>query len=306
MTKLRLKHVNAFRNRNRKDGKVRYYFRRRGQKAIPLPGPVGSEEFMAAYALAIVPDKPGEIGADRTLPGTIDALAVSYYKSAEWQSLAEDTKKNRRRFIDRFRVRHGGKRVALLRGEHIRLMIGEIDKPIAKRHWLKAIRGLVRFAIPTILQDDPTAGITVKLPKSKGHHTWTSDEIETYRAYWPLGTQQRLVMEFALETASRRGEVVRFGPQHVRNGRIRIERTHGSADVDIPISPELESACAAMPKAHLTYVVTAAGQPRSKYGLGNDFAKWATEAGLPARCRLHVSRRARSQGSPRRAPPRTS
>ena len=49
----------------------------------------------------------------------------------------------------------------------------------------------------------------------------------------------------------------------------------------------LQAACDAMPKAHLTYIVTAYGQPRSKYGLGNDFAKWATEAGLPARCRLH-------------------
>jgi integrase len=94
-------------------------------------------------------------------------------------------------------------------------------------------------------------------------------------------------MEFALETASRKGEVVRLGPQHVRNGRIRIERTHGSEDVDIPISPALQAACEAMPKSHLTYIVTAYGKPRSKYGLGNDFAKWATAAGLPARCRLH-------------------
>ena len=94
-------------------------------------------------------------------------------------------------------------------------------------------------------------------------------------------------MEFALETTSRRGEVVRLGPQHVKNGRIRIERTHGSKDVDIPMSSELQQACHAMPKAHLTYIVTAYGKPRSKYGLGNDFAKWATEAGLPARCRLH-------------------
>jgi hypothetical protein len=61
-------------------------------------------------------------------------------------------------------------------------------------------------------QDDPTEGIAnTKLPKSKGHHTWTDDEIAQYRAYWPLGTQQRLVMEFALETASRRGEVARLG-----------------------------------------------------------------------------------------------
>jgi integrase len=94
-------------------------------------------------------------------------------------------------------------------------------------------------------------------------------------------------MEFALETASRRGEVVRLGPQHVKSGRIRIERTHGSKDVDIPMSIELQAACNAMPKAHLTYIVTAYGKPRSKNGLGNDFARWATEAGLPAHCRMH-------------------
>ena len=167
-------------------------------------------------------------------------------------------------------------------------MLDAIGKLSAKRHWLKAIRGLLRSAIPSMRRDDPTEGIaSIKLPKSKGHHTWTDDEIEQYRAKWPLGTQQRLVMEFALETTSRRGEVVRLGPQHVKNGRIRIERTHGSKDVDIPMSSELRQACDAMPKAHLTYIVTAYGKPRSKYGLGNDFAKWATEAGLPARCRLH-------------------
>jgi hypothetical protein len=33
------------------------------------------------------------------------------------------------------------------------------------------------------------------------------------------------------------------------------------------------------------------GQPRSKFGLGTDFAKWATEAGLPARCRMHGLRK---------------
>lgn len=32
---------------------------------------------------------------------------------------------------------------------------------------------------------------------------------------------------------------------------------------------------------------TVRGKPRSKYGLGNDFAKCATEAGLPSNCRLH-------------------
>ena len=294
MAVVKLKYVNSFANHDRKDGRVRYYFRRRGERAIPLPGLPGSEEFMAAYAMALaaIPDQR-EIGASKTLPGSINALVVDYYRSGEWQhGLAEQTKRVRRGIIERFRVAHGDRRVALLRPEHIEKMLAQIAKPSVKNDWLKAIRGLLRFAVPTMLKVDPTAGIKVKLPKSKGHHNWTDDEIARYRAYWPLGTQQRLVMEFALETASRRGEVVRLGPQHVRNGRIRIERTHGSDDVDIPMSPELRAACEEMPKAHLTYIVTAYGKPRSKHGLGLDFAEWVTKAGLPKRCRLHGLKKA--------------
>jgi integrase len=291
MARIKLKYVNGFANADRQNGQVRYYFRRRGCRAIRLPGLPGSEEFMNAYAaaLATIPGSAIEVGANRTLPGTINSLVVNYYKSDEWlNGLEDDTRKTRRRIIERFRTRHGSKRVALLRREHILRILAAIEKPSAKRHWLKAIRGLMKSAVPALRKDDPTEGITgIKLPKSKGHHTWDDGEIEQYRAYWPLGTQQRLVFEFALETMSRRGEVVRLGPQHVKNGRIRIERTHGSKDVNILVSPELQATCDAMPKVHLTYIVTAHGKPRSKYGLGNDFAKWATEAGLPARCRLH-------------------
>jgi integrase len=278
-------YVHAFTDRH---GRARYYFRRRGFKRVALPGLPHTTEFMNAYQAALGAEHRTEIGAGRTSPGSINALVIGYYKSDAWNRLEEDTRKTRRRIIEKFRAKHGDKRVALLRQEHIIKMLGEIERPSAKRNWLKAIRGLMQAAVPTMRKDDPTAGIPgIKLPKSRGHHTRTDAEIEQYRAYWPLGTQQRLVLEFALETVSRRGEVVRLGPQHVKSGRIRIERTHGSADVDIPISPELQAACDAMPRAHLTYIVTAYGKPRSKYGLGNDFAKWATEAGLPARCRMH-------------------
>src|SRR4029077_14704558 len=86
MAVIKLKYVNSFPNRDRKGGRVRYYFRRRGEKAIPLPGLPGSEECMAAYAMALaaIPDQR-EIGASKTLPGSINALVVDYYRSAEWQ-----------------------------------------------------------------------------------------------------------------------------------------------------------------------------------------------------------------------------
>jgi integrase len=295
----RLRYVNSFVDRY---GHVRHYFRRNGAKAIHLPGLFGSEEFMVAYRTALMGSsaaagKP-EIGASRTLPGTINSLVVSYYRSDAWRDLEEETSKTRRRTIERFRERHGDKRVAMLRRGHVVKMLDEIEGRSARRSWFKAIRPLLQHAVPTMLREDPTLGIaTPKLPRTKGHHSWTDAEIAKYRAYWRYGTQQRLVFEFALETVSRRGEVVRLGPQHVYTGpdgerRIRIARIHGSDDVDIPITPELMAAIDAMPKAHLTFIVTAYGKPRSKFGLGNDFAKWAREAGLPDHCRLHGLKKA--------------
>jgi integrase len=278
------KFVHGFVDRH---GKARFYFRRPGFKQVPLPGLPWSPEFMQVYGTAMG-GAALDIGARRTHPGSINALVVTYFKSAKWELLSPDTKRTRCRIIERFRVQHGDKRVANLREDHIRKMLEGMSGLSAKRQWLSAIRALLEAAVPSMRPDNPTAGIgNIRMPPSRGHHSWTDEEIEQYRTYWPLGTQQRLVMEFALETCSRRGEIVRLGPQHVKNGRIHIQRIHGSRDVDILMSPELHTACEAMPKAHLTYIVTARGKPRSKAGLSISFAQWATEAGLPAHCRMH-------------------
>jgi hypothetical protein len=235
---------------------VRHYFRRNGAKAIPLPGLFGSEEFMLAYRTALMGSSAAErpeVGLSRTTPGTVYALAVDYYRSEAWLSLEEETRKTRYRAIEKFRLRHGDKRVALLRRDHVVKMLAEIEGASARRSWFKAIRPLLQHAVPTMLRDDPTFGIaTPKLPKTKGHHSWTDAEIAQYRGRWPCGTQQRLVMEFALESVSRRGEVVRLGPQHVYTGsegetRIRIARIHGSDDVDIRVTPELSAAMLRLP-----------------------------------------------------------
>jgi integrase len=248
---------------------------------------------MVAYQTALdalpVAKEPVEIGASRTATGSISALVTTYYKSTEWRALASATQKQRRNIIERFRAKDGGKPVALLQRENIETMMATIPNIYARKHWYWAIRGLLDAAIPTLIKVNPTNGIEpVRIPKSKGHHTWTDAEIAQYRAHWPLGTQQRLVFEFALEAVSRRSEVVRIGPQHInKKGWISIERVHGSRDVEIPLTPELKAACEAMPKGHLTYIVSPNGKPRGVDGLGHDFAKWATEAGLPKRCRLH-------------------
>jgi integrase len=287
MARLPLKHVHQFRDRH---GKLRHYFRRGGAKAIPLPGLVGSEEFMSAYQAALLKhvSVSAEIGADRTLPGTIDALVVAYYKTTEWANLKPTTWKTRKPFIERFRVANGKRQVKTLRREDVERMMAAIPNLHARRGWLKAIRPLLQSAVPSLIAVNPAEGVKQpKLPKTKGHHSWTDEEIQQYRNYWNLGTQQRLVFEFALEAVSRRCEVVRLGPQHVKDGRIKIERAKGSRDVDIKLTPELKAAIDAMPKVQMVYAVTSYGKPWSIDGLGNEFAKWATEAGLPKKCRMH-------------------
>jgi integrase len=195
--------------------------------------------------------------------------------------------------IEAFRDKYGNLGVTTLKRHNIETMLAAIPKPGAKRHWLTCIRHLLQAAVPTMRRDNPTDGIAkVKLPKSGGYHSWSDAEIQLYRNFWALGTQQRLLFEFCLESASRKGEVVRLGPQHIKDGRIRIARSKGSRDVDILMSPELQAAVDAMPKEHLTFLVTERGKPRSKYGLGNDFRRWADKAGLPKCCSLHGLKKA--------------
>ena len=53
MARIKLKYVNGFSNRDRKDSACATIFGAAACKAIPLPGIPGSEEFMAAYAAAL-------------------------------------------------------------------------------------------------------------------------------------------------------------------------------------------------------------------------------------------------------------
>lgn len=303
MAGIDLKYVNKFKNKNRKDKRERFYFRKRGHKTIPLPGSPGSEEFMAAYqmALAGLDENKVELGEKRTKPGYVDALIVSYYKSTDWLSLADDTREARKRIIERFRERRGSTwPVRMVQEQHLVKIMRDIPSLSSKRSWLKAIRHLFQHAVPLMRKDNPAANIPqVTLPKTKGHHSWHDDQIAAYRKHWKLGTKQRLVFEFALETVSRRGEVVRLGPQHTYTGsegerRIRIERLKGSDAVDIPISDALAAAIDAMPRPSpvngiipMTYLATERGKMRSKKSLGNDFASWVKAAGLPDQCRMH-------------------
>jgi integrase len=290
MARLDLKHINSFRDRH---GRLRHYFRRPGHSAIALPGAVGSSEFMGAYTDALTTTaSPAEIGANRLKAGSVGSLIIAYLASNEFQSMAEASRRNRRCVLEAFARADGDKSVAGLERRHIEAILSRLASPHARRNWHNAIKPVMKFAVGIgMRRDNPLDGIVCRLPKSSGYSTWSDDEIAQYRAHWPLGTMARLCMELALETASRRTDVCKLGPQHIRNGFIHIRQSKTRAEVTIEVSPELAAAIAAAPTTHLTFLHTRAGAPYLPKSLGIAFANWCNAAGLPKHCRMHGLRK---------------
>ena len=84
--------------------------------------------------------------------------------------------------------------------------------PVGARDFLRCLRLIVQYAISIgVREDDPTASVRVKLPKSDGIPTWTEDEIARFEAAYPIGTKPRLALELLLATAARRSDAIKLG-----------------------------------------------------------------------------------------------
>jgi integrase len=246
---------------------------------------------MEAYHAALA-GLPISGSAARLESGSLSAAIVAYYLHNSFlYGFSVETQKMRRAILERFRSDHGARPIAMLQREHIAKILGS-KRPFAARNWLKTIRGLMQFCLEVgLIKEDPTVGIKpAKAGKTEGFHTWTEDEIAQYEARHPIGSRARLAMALLLYTAQRRSDIVRIGPQHVRNDTmvVRAQKTSRTTGVtlEIPIHPVLAEVLAKTPSAHLTFLVTEAGAPFTAAGFGNKFREYCDEAGL-GHCSAH-------------------
>jgi integrase len=277
-----------------RDGKVRWYYRKRGQKDVRLPGLFGSPEFMGAYTAAISKREPIEIGAKRAKAGTIASVIGLYLASAAFAGLAADTRSTRRCIMDRLRKEHGDKPIALIERKHVKAMVdAKAATPTVARNLLQMLRVLVAFAIEAgICRDDPTIGVSHAKIKIKGHATWEEAEIAVFEAHHPIGTKARLAFALALHTAQRRGDIVRMSRRDVLDDEITIKQKKTGEEVTIPIAPELRDAIDAMPVEHMVFLTTASGKPFDTASFGNWFRERCREAGVRKGLSLHGLRKA--------------
>jgi integrase len=257
-----------------------------------LTGIPWSDDFMRQYATALEGVQASSAGAERTIPGSMNALIVKYYRSPEFLGLKASTQAARRSIIEPFRRQHGSKPVARLTRAHVKDIIGaKADTPEAANSLLKVLRVILKYAVEDgMIANNPAVGVKRYRSRGEGIHTWSEDEIARFQARHPIGSKARLALALLLYTVQRRGDAIRLGWQHIQGDMIALRQEKTDKPLQLPMHPELVRALKMAPRTNLTFLVTATGRPFSGASFTNWFKQQCRLAGLP-QCSAHGLRK---------------
>jgi integrase len=288
--KKRPPHVSMYRDRH---GKARWRFRKSGMNETQTALPFDTAEWWDWY-FAAMKGQPRQIGAERTVGGTFNALIVDYYQSSTWKLLRSATQLAYRGEIERFRTAHGEKRVADLKGAHIAKMMDlKADQPAAANNLLRILRVLMGFAKSRGWRvDNPAQDVKRLVYRTDGFHSWTDDEIALFEAHWRIGTRERLAFDVLLYTGQRSGDVRIMTANQVGSRHISLRQQKTNEPLQIPIHRNLALSLEAYKSGQLVLLPSQLGKPFTAKGFGNWISDAARKAGLPMRCSAHGLRKA--------------
>jgi integrase len=262
-----------------------WYVRRPGGNRVRIRGEYGSPEFNAAYVaaldgLSLTQAKPPEA------KGSMTWLWGQYRQTIAWTHLKLATRRQRENIMDRVLKKIGHEKCTAIKRAHVAASRdARSATPAQARNFLDAMRGLFRWALEADhIKVDPTAGVK-NPPKTKGPGfiVWTENDVDRYQAKWPIGSKERVWLDMLLYTGLRRGDVVKLGRQHIRDGVATLRTEKTDQTVTIPILPVLARTLAAGPTADLAFICGDKGGPLTKESFGNVFKKACVAAGLPKR-----------------------
>jgi integrase len=261
-----------------------WYVRRGNGPRIRISADFGTSEFDTAYLAAIEGRKIDPSGR-KPVSGSLKWLYERYRDSSAWAALSPSTRRARENIFRHVMNLSGTVPfVKILRSDIEAAKDSRADRPGAARDFVKSMRGLFRWAYAAgFVNVDPTEGVK-QPPKhtGPGFPVWTEADIEQYQRRWPIGTRERVWLDVLLYTGLRRGDAVRLGRQHVRDGiaTIRTEKSQEEVTVTIPILPVLAETLRAGPTADLAFICGAAGKPLTKESFGNLFRIACNAAGI--------------------------
>jgi integrase len=266
-------------------GNTVWYVRVGKSRRIRIRSDFGTAQFDTEYQAAIAA-LPQESAKDSNATGSLAWLVERYRETTAWTKLSLATRRQRENILRPVIEKSGRQpfakitKATILAGRDRRA-----SSPHQARHFLDTMRGLFRWATDAgLVKVDPTIGVNDPArPKSDGFPPWSEDDVAAYYARWPIGTRERVWIDVIAYTGLRRGDAVRLGRQHIRNGIATIKTEKTGAVVILPILPILADTLAVGPCGDLTFITGARGNPLTKESFGNAFKDACKAAGISDR-----------------------
>jgi integrase len=303
MTKVKLRYLTSEKSRH---GKLYIYVRLPGRKKIRLrvdgpDDPHLAEAYTAArrgehWSPPAMKAPSTHAASSKALPGSFRALCQDYCAHLQKDpQVSPRTKYTRRIHLEHVCQEPTKPGAPYLMGDVPARKFGpthviavrdrKLETPEAANNRHKALSAAFRWALERRLVDsNPALQVSRIKTHSEGFTPWTREDIDKFEERHPVGTKARLAMGLLFYTDQRRGDVVLFGRQHVRDNAIHFVQQKNQArspkKMIIPIAPELKEIIEASPRGDMTFLVTERGKPFTAAGFGNWFRDRCDEAGL--------------------------
>ena len=286
-------------------GNIRIYYRVKGRPKVRLRGTPWTPEFMAAYDDAMGgARKPARSGIG---VGTWRWLCTKYFaECADYKRLDPRTRHVRRLVLEATfeePIAPGSPKffrdipLSKMTADAVEVLRDrKLEFPEAANARVKAIRQVFKFGVrKKFAPFNPARDVPYIRTGSAGYHTWTVDEVRQFEERHPIGTKARLALALLCFTGQRRSDIVRFGKQHAKGGKLTFTQHKGRnrkpKKLVLPILPALQSVIDASPCGDLTFLVNDLKRPFTDAGFGNKFRDWCDQAELH-HCTAHGLRKA--------------
>lgn len=244
----------------RSKGRTYHYAWRNGPR---LRGEPGSLEFLESYQEALASRRPKD--DDR-----IRALVTLYRSSPAFTGLADSTRKQWNRWLDRIVDHFGELRVAQFdRADKIRPVIRRwrnrwADKPRTADYGLQVMSRLLSHAVDLDkISANPCEGIKQLYRSDRADLIWTDDDLAKIKAVCTAEVAH--IIDLASLTGLRAGDLGRLSWGHVQETEIVVAtgKSGERTEAVIPLYPALQACLASIPKRSTVVLTNKAGHPWS-------------------------------------------
>lgn len=260
-------------------GRVYYYAWRGGPR---LTGEPGSPEFVSSYAAAHDTRRPRDDGRMR-------ALVSLYRSSPAFKSLAESTRREWTRRLDRIVEHFGDLRVAQFdRPDKIRPVIRRwrdqwADRPREADYVIQVLSRVLTHAVDLDkISANPCEGIKSLYSNSRADIIWTDEDLAAFKACAPA--EVWWIVNLAACTGLRAGDLKRLSWSHVGSDAIEIptDKSRGLRAAFVPLYDDLKVALGEVERRSPLVLTNTLGRPWKAGVNGSSFEK-IRDAALPGR-----------------------